>query len=215
MSMEKRSSVGLRVALQAALSVLLPVAWLSAQTAAPGVSGGLTAQQPPATAPQVSVTAGRSTIVSTDFDITRISITNPEIADAVVVRPREILVDGKAAGTISLIVWGTTERIQYDVVVEQPVSALEQRLHQLFPGEEIQVTTNADAVVLSGRASSTQTMLRIGEIVRAAAPKANVINMLQVPGGADAQQVLFDRIVVRDHIQEEVPGAAWDVGDPI
>jgi pilus assembly protein CpaC len=53
------------------------------------------------------------------------------------------------------------------------------------------VTVNADGIVLSGRASSTQTMLRIGEVVRAAQPKANVINMLQVPGGSDAQQVML------------------------
>jgi pilus assembly protein CpaC len=139
----------------------------------------------------VFVTAGRSTIVLIDFDVTRIAITNPAIADAVVVRPREILVDGKAPGTISLIIWGSTERVQYDVVVEQPVSALEQQLHQLFPGEEVQVTTNADGIVLSGRVSSTQVMLRIGEVVRAAATKANVINMLQVPGGTDAQQVML------------------------
>jgi pilus assembly protein CpaC len=151
---------------------------------------GLDAQQAPGL-PQVSVTAGRSTIVTTEFDVTRIAITNPDVADAVVVRPREILVDGKSAGTISLIVWGTTERIQYDVVVEQPVSVLEQQIHQLFPGEEVQVTTNADGVVLSGRASSTQVMLRIGEVVRAAMPKANVTNMLQVPGGSDAQQVML------------------------
>ena len=150
---------------------------------------GLYAQTAPF--PKVSVTAGRSTVVSTEFDVTRIAITNPDVADAVVVRPREILVDGKAPGTISLIVWGTTERTQYDVVVEQPVSALEQQLHQLFPGEEVQVTTNADGIMLSGRASSTQVMLRIGEVVRAAAPKANVINMLQVPGGSDAQQVML------------------------
>ena len=151
---------------------------------------GLGAQQGP-NLPQVSVTAGRSTIVSTDFDVTRIAITNPEVADAVVVRPREILVDGKAAGTISLIIWGATERIQYDVVVEQPVSVLEQQLHQLFPGEDVQVTTNAEGIVLSGRASSTQVMLRIGEVVRAASPKSNVTNMLQVPGGSDAQQVML------------------------
>jgi pilus assembly protein CpaC len=141
--------------------------------------------------PQVSLTAGRSTIVTTTFDVTRIAITNPAIADAVVVKPREVLVDGKAPGTITLMVWGATERLQYDIVVEQPVSALEQQLHQLFPGEEIQVTTNADGIVLSGRASSTQVMLRIGEVVRAAQPKANVINMLQVPGGSDAQQVML------------------------
>ena len=53
------------------------------------------------------------------------------------------------------------------------------------------MTINADGIVLSGRASSTQMMLRIGEIVRATAAKANVINMLQVPGGSDAQQVML------------------------
>jgi pilus assembly protein CpaC len=141
--------------------------------------------------PEVSVTAGRSTIVTTTFDITRIAITNPAIADAVVVKPRELLVDGKSPGTITLMVWGATERVQYDIVVEQPISSLEQQLHQLFPGEEVAVTVNADGIVLSGRASSTQVMLRIGEVVRAAQPKANVINMLQVPGGSDAQQVLL------------------------
>jgi len=141
--------------------------------------------------PQVSLTAGRSTVVSTTFDITRIAITNPAVADAVVVQPREILVDGKSPGTITLMVWGAGERVQYDVVVEQPISSLEQQLHQLFPGEEVVVTMNADGIILSGRASSTQTMLRIGEVVRAAQPKANVINMLQVAGGSDAQQVML------------------------
>jgi pilus assembly protein CpaC len=140
---------------------------------------------------QVNVTAGRSTIVTTAFDVTRIAITNPAIADAVVVKPREVLIDGKSPGTITLMVWGATERLQYDIVVEQPVSAIEQQLHQLFPGEEIQVAVNADGIVLSGRASSTQVMLRIAEVVRAAQPKANVINMLQVPGSSDAQQVML------------------------
>ena len=149
------------------------------------------AQQAAPPIPQVSVTAGRSTIVATTFDVTRIAITNPAIADAVVVKPREVLVDGKSPGTITLMVWGATERVQYDIVVEQPISSLEQQLHQLFPSEEIAVAVNADGIVLSGRASSTQVMLRIADVVRAAQPKANVINMLQVPGGTDAQQVML------------------------
>jgi pilus assembly protein CpaC len=151
---------------------------------------GLGAQQETST-PQVKVTAGRSTIINPPFDVTRIAVTNPAVADAVVVLPREILIDGKTPGTISLIVWGGSQRMQYDLVVEQPISSLEQQLHNLFPGEEVQVTTNAEAIVLTGRASNTQTMLRIGEVVRATAAKANVINMLQVPGGSDAQQVML------------------------
>jgi pilus assembly protein CpaC len=167
----------MRVALRISVFVLLTVAMAAAQE--------------PAKFPQVTVTTGRSTVVTTTFDVTRIAITNPAIADATVVKPREILVDGKAPGTITLMIWGGDQRIQYDVVVEQPISPLEQQLHQLFPGEEITVTMNADGVVLSGRASSTHVMLRIAEVVRAAQPKANVINMLQVPGGTDAQQVML------------------------
>lgn len=149
------------------------------------------AQEQPTKYPQVQVTTGRSTIVTTTFDVTRIAITNPAIADAVVVKPREVLVDGKSPGTISLMVWGADQRVQYDIVVEQPISPLEQQLHQLFPNEEVAVSMNADGIVLSGRASSTLVMLRIGEVVRASQPKANVINMLQVPGGSDAQQVML------------------------
>ena len=59
---------------------------------------------------RVLLTAGRSTVVTTDFDIRRVAVTNPEVADATVVTPREILVDGKGAGTVSLIVWGATNR---------------------------------------------------------------------------------------------------------
>ncbi len=160
---------------------------------------GVLAQQPPSER-SVALTTGRSTILTTDFDVTRIAVTNPAIADATVVRPREILIDGKAPGTISLIIWGGDERVQYDVVVEQPISALEQQIHQLFPGESVTVTNNADAIVLSGRASSTQTMLRIAEVAQAAAPKANIINMLQVPGASGVQQVMLQvRIAEVNH----------------
>ena len=167
--------------------------WIAALTVATALIVGMSdfslfAQQAERS---VSLTTGRSTILATDFDVTRIAVTNPAVADATVVRPREILIDGKAPGTISLIIWGGDQRTQYDVVVEQPISALEQQIHQLFPGEDVTVTSNADAIVLSGRASTTQVMLRIAEVARAAAPKSNVLNMLQVPGAADVQQVML------------------------
>jgi pilus assembly protein CpaC len=141
---------------------------------------------------RVLLTAGRSTVVSTDVDVTRIAITNPAIADAVVVAPREILVDGKTPGTVSLIVWAVGgSRIQYDLVVEPGVTTLEQHLHTLFPGEDIAVTTNEGATILAGRVSSTKVMLRAGEIATASMPKTQVINLLQVPGGSESQQVML------------------------
>ena len=173
------------------LSASLLAAQNPVEPSAPTAASVQAAQAAPAPLPRVSLTTGRSTVLETDFDVTRIAVTNPAVADAVVVRPREILIDGKAPGTISLIVWGPDARAQYDVVVEQPVSPLEQQLHQLFPGENISVSLNADAVVLSGNVSNTAVMLRAGEMARASAPKANVMNMLQVPGGAESQQVML------------------------
>ena len=154
-----------------------------------------TTQQAPAPqrpAPErVVVTAGRSTVLTTQVDVTRIAITNPDVADAVVVQPREILIDGKKAGTVSLIVWSASGRLQYDLVVEPAVSPLEQRLQSLFPGENIAVGATDEAIILSGEVSSTTIMLRAAEIARASAPKSQVINMLQVPGGSESQQVLL------------------------
>jgi pilus assembly protein CpaC len=140
---------------------------------------------------RVLVTAGRSTVVPTDFAVTRIAITNPEIADAVVVQPREILVDGKKAGTVSLIVWSSDQRKQYDIVVEPAITTLEQQLQALFPGEDISVSVSEEAIVLSGHVSSTNIMLRAAEIATASTSKSKIINMLQVPGGSESQQVML------------------------
>lgn len=151
-----------------------------------------TAQPPkPESMPRVVLTAGRSTVLTTDFNISRIAVTNPTIADATVVQPREILVDGKAPGTISLIIWGDSRRVQYDLVVEPPVSTLQQRMQALFPGEDITVNVSDDALILSGRVSSTDVMLRAGEIAQGSSAKLKLINLLQVPGGSESQQVLL------------------------
>jgi pilus assembly protein CpaC len=137
------------------------------------------------------LTAGRSMVLSTEFDITRIAVTDPKIADAVVVQPREVLIDGRSAGTVSLIVWGAGQRLQYDVVVDPGVTTLQQALQQLFPGEDIRVALNDEAIILSGQVSSNAVMLRAGEIAGGTKANARVINLLQLPGGSSSQQVML------------------------
>ncbi len=140
---------------------------------------------------RVVITAGRSIVMTTDFDITRIALTNPAVADATVVQPREILVDGKGAGTISLIVWGTDQRKQYDLVVEPSVTAIQQRLQAIFPGEPIEVTANDEALILSGKVSSNAVSLRAAEITAATSSKMRVVNLLEYPGASESQQVML------------------------
>jgi pilus assembly protein CpaC len=140
---------------------------------------------------KIQVTAGRSTVLTTEFDITRIAVTNPAVADANVVAPREILIDGKNAGTISLIVWGGDRRAQYDLVVQPGITTLQQQLQALFPGENINVGISDEAILLSGNVSSNQVSLRAAEIAAASSSKLKVINLLQLPGGNESQQVML------------------------
>jgi pilus assembly protein CpaC len=153
------------------------------------------AQKPATVAPggfeAVHLTAGRSMVLATAFDVTRIAVTNPAVADATVVQPREILIDGKAAGTISLIVWGASRREQYDLVIESAVTSLQQQLQAIFPGENINVSVSDEAMVLAGNVSSNQVMLRAGEIAQASSSKLKLINLLQLPGGSESQQVML------------------------
>ena len=130
-------------------------------------------------------------MLSTTFDVTRIAVTNPAVADAVVVQPREVLIDGKSAGTVSLIVWGAQERRQYDIVVDPGVTTLQQTFQQLFPGEDIRVAMNDESIILAGSVSSNAVMLRAGEIADGMSSKTGVINLLQLPGGSESQQVML------------------------
>jgi len=107
------------------------------------------------------------------------------------VQPREILIDGKSAGTVSLIIWGATQREQYDLVVEPGVPNLQRQLNILFPAEDIHVSASDEATILSGQVSNNNVVLRAGEIAQASASKAKVINLLQLPGGSESQQVIL------------------------
>ena len=75
--------------------------------------------------------------------------------------------------------------------MEPGISTLQQQLAALFPGEDINLSYSDEALVMSGRVSSTQVMLRAGEIATASSGSLNVINMLQVPGGDISQQVML------------------------
>jgi pilus assembly protein CpaC len=183
--------VTLRAAI-AALGIGLTLQTASAAMAqTPAPSSPQPPQQLPGQIERVVLTAGRSTVLRTDFEIIRIAVTNPAVADATVVQSREILVDGKTPGTVSLIVWSNTERKHYDLVVEPAITTLQNQLRALFPGEDISVSATEEAIILSGAVSSNNVSLRAAEIAQASSSKVKVINMLQLPSGQESQQVML------------------------
>ena len=109
----------------------------------------------------ISVALGNSHVVSHPVVIRRVSIADPGIADAVPVSSQEILVNGKASGTTTLLLWDNSGgRRMYQVRVSPDAASLERDLNDLFPDDSLAVTASGGSVILSGRASQQLTAER-------------------------------------------------------
>ena len=156
------------------------------------VTQGTQTLQPRPADHRLMLIAGRSELVTIGFEIVRVSMTDDTVADVVPVTTRQLLINGKKPGTVSMWVWGQEgQQLHYELVVDPGITTLQQKLQQLFPGEDIQVSLLEGALVLSGRVSNNNVMIRAADIAQASAPAARVINLLQLPGGIGSQQVLL------------------------
>jgi pilus assembly protein CpaC len=132
---------------------------------------------------------GRSLVITSPTRIKRISIADPGIADAMVVSPYQILVNGKVPGGVSLLIWDETDQSQaFEVSVDIDVLGLSQKIHEVFPTENVHIDTSKDVVILTGKISSAAVADKILEVVKGAAPK--VTSMMEVPT-APAGQILL------------------------
>jgi pilus assembly protein CpaC len=150
--------------------------------------GGAQAQQVvPATEGIVTVPRGQSSLLVQPVPVARLSIGAPEIADAIVISPREVLINGRTLGTTTLIIWDQTGvRRTYTIEVTVDAPALQRTLQAIFPGQNIRVTATGNLVILTG----TVTEARIGRqaLELARATGATVVDNLMAPA---PQQVML------------------------
>ncbi len=72
---------------------------------------------------KMEVIVGKSQVLTFTENVVRVSVTDPSIADVMVASPRQILINGKSAGTTSLVIWDTEERPTfYNLVVHTDTS---------------------------------------------------------------------------------------------
>lgn len=135
--------------------------------------------------------AGRSLIITSPVRVRRIAIAAPDIADATLVTPLQILVTGKTPGGVSLMVWDELERIQaFDIFVDLDIMGISQKIREVFPEEEVHIEASKDVVILSGRASSEVVADKILEVVSSVAPK--VVSLIQVPTAPTKGEILLE-----------------------
>jgi pilus assembly protein CpaC len=146
-----------------------------------------------ASSSEVALLVGRSTLLTVGQPITRVSLTSPNVADAMVTAPGQLLIHGKAPGTISMFVWDRAGGIKrYEVIVRRDLSELLQQVKQLFPGEPITVHSNGKDVVISGTVSSKYVIDKAAEVAAGyVEKKEDVVNLLRQQEGIASNQVLL------------------------
>ena len=147
-----------------------------------GSSASQEVKQPPQEeAPQtLHLLVGRSLVITSPTRIKRVSLADPNVAEAVVVTPYQVLLNGKAPGGVSLLLWDESDQSQaFEVSVDIDVLGLSQKIREVFPSEPVQVETSKDVVMLSGKVSSTAVADKILEVVKNSTPK--VTSLMQVP----------------------------------
>lgn len=143
------------------------------------------------TEPQrLSIVMGKSIIIETKDPVRRVSLAAPEIAEAVVLTPRQIYLTGKMPGTTNLTFWDAANRVSsvIDIDVLPDIGGLKEKIYQMFPQEKnISVTASPYAVNLTGTVTSTSNLAQVMGVAQAYAPrdkegKSRVNNFLEVGG---------------------------------
>ncbi|MGA7080565.1 MAG: type II and III secretion system protein family protein [Terriglobales bacterium] len=136
------------------------------------------------------VMVGKSLLINTTERLKRVSVTDPSVADALVVTPTQVLVNGLSPGEVSLLIWDELERSRsFDLRVDVDITAASEEMHRLFPNEEISVTPSRSAIVLSGHVTTEDVAKHAGAL--ASAYSRNVVNVLTF-GPVGAQEVLLE-----------------------
>jgi pilus assembly protein CpaC len=105
--------------------------------------------------PTISVTVNKSMVFRLADRAKRVSVSQPDVADVVVVAPSQLLINGKAVGTTSLIVFSEKGDVaNYDLVVLPDVAALRGQFRLLLPNEKVEVATSGPSLVLKGEVSN-------------------------------------------------------------
>jgi len=140
---------------------------------------------------QIRIGAGKTHLIDTESNIRRVSVALPEIAEAVPVSPRSIMLNGRVPGETSLVVWlDDGSRREFDVNVTIPESRIEGARKQLETEFEGKVSVRVDngAVYLNGLVKDIFASQRAVSIAESL---GRVVNLLRVEVPQQETQILL------------------------
>ncbi len=143
------------------------------------------------TMPQMQLSSGKSAVVNLSANAVRLSVGNPEVADVILINPREIYVLGKKVGATNVMVWtkgGPTSMM--DVSVGVDVQTLRASMSELVPSEKnVLIHALGDTLVISGTVSDPVRLQRLMSLAEVFNNGKKIINLLHLEG---SQQVMLE-----------------------
>jgi pilus assembly protein CpaC len=167
---------------------------LCAQTAAPFQQPAEVANQDSAN--ELVVTVGQSLLVDTAQPIVRVAIGQSDVADVTATGPMEVMVNGKAPGVTSLIVWEGRGGRQFFKVMVRPSTYVEtsaladvqRELRTELPGQPLKLSAEGGLIFLRGTVKDLNSSQRALQIASTA---GKVVNLLYVDVPPAKPQILL------------------------
>jgi len=138
------------------------------------------------------VTVGKSLSIDSPVTIKRVAIANTTLAETVMIGPREMLINGLAAGETSLVIWQEGDvRLAYDLLVRPSplrADAVREQIASEFPDADVALTMANDIVFIRGTVKN----MAVGErVVAMASTIGKVVNLLRVAIPPEEPQILL------------------------
>jgi pilus assembly protein CpaC len=140
----------------------------------------------------ITLLEGRGELLTFSNDVTKVAISEPKVADAVVISPREVMVNAKGPGRATLVIWETSAYpVRYEIYVTKDTTEWDLFTKSMndTAGSPITVTGTGETIVLSGVVKSEADSKRLAGM--AATRAKNVINLLQAPPPTEPRQILL------------------------
>ena len=141
---------------------------------------------------QITLTAGKSTVIDTPGDLERVAVSSEDIVEAVAVSQREVILNAKAPGETTVLVWqrNGAGRSSYNVtVVASParLEALRLRLHR-EAGESVEAELDDKSVLLRGQVPTQEQGDRAMAIASA---YGKAVNLMTIAAPGPPPQILL------------------------
>ena len=163
---------------------------------------------PPTAARELYVTVGKSLLVDSPTIIQRVSVANGTVAEAIATTPREVLVNGKAPGETSLIVWQENgNRLIFDLIVQASsakVDNINRELRTEMGDQKVTISMDDGVPFLRGTVNDLMSADRAVLIASALGKPVNLLRVKVPP--VEAQILIKVRFVDVDRTYSQQLG---------